>query len=74
MELRFGFAHQPVAPEQEALFHLSRCNIPEATPLRRQPKVVYAKDVVVESALSTAGSSFARSLSSFLSYLSNIIF
>ena len=66
MKLRFG--HQPVASEQESLFHLPQCSILKTVPPRQLPK---ANEVEVESALPTISSSRASSLSS--SHSSNII-
>ena len=71
MELRFGFAHQPVASEQDGLFHLPQCTIPKAAPPKRLLKVLWAKEVEVEPALTTTGSSGVSLLS--LSHSSNII-
>ena len=71
MELQFRFSHQPVASEQEAHFHLPEFDIPEAAPPRRLPKALWVKELEVEPALSTTGSTKANSLSS--SHSSNII-
>ena len=70
MELRFGFAHQPGVSEREALPHFPQRNILEAALPRWLSKVLWAKEVEVEPALSTTESSGA---SLFTSHSSNII-
>ena len=63
-----------LSPQNSRLFfYLTQCNIPEATPPRRLPKVLQMKKVAVKPALSTTGSSGASSLFSSLSHLSNIV-
>ena len=64
MELRFGFAYQPVASKQENHFHLPQCTIQEPALPRPLPKVLWEKEVEVEPALSMTGSSGASSFSS----------
>ena len=62
MELRFEFAHQPVASEQEGFFIFLSAQV-EAVPPR--PKVLWARKVEIELALSTTGPSEANLSNSY---------
>ena len=65
MELRFGFANQPVTLKQETLFHFPQCTIPEADTPRQPPKVLWVKEGNVEHALSLSLLFDSFSFSSF---------
>ena len=57
IEPRFKFVRQPIASEQEVPVHFHQCAIPEAAPPIWLPMVLWAKEVEVEPAISTTGSS-----------------